>query len=242
MWCDAIPLGRDDQIKTIKLSIKSLCRNKPMHLFIHGSNGSGKTLSIKHALESENQNYVYVNCGRYRTELAILSKLCINLGVIVPIKGIACCYVTERLEEALKKNGKLVIVLDDLDCSTDMSKILLDLFLILEENPKIKISIITVFKDLESLKHLNREVISRFFSKTIYFPKYDKQELETIIKKFCTEIDFRLDSKHIDTISSIIANKTGDCRTAISCVEMISQEQSVQSNEIICVLRQNQVF
>src|SRR5437899_757134 len=116
---------REEQIKLLAQDLTQVGEGrKPQNIFFHGPPGIGKTAVTKYVFR-EFENYsgiktIYLNCWDFKTSLAILSQVVIELGFPVQRRGWAKDEIFLRLVESLRKTKKgLVICLDEVDQLND---------------------------------------------------------------------------------------------------------------------------
>jgi cell division control protein 6 len=224
-------VGRETQLKAIEKCIGLVRQRQSQHLFLYGPPGSGKTVCVKSALESNNADFVYVNCWEYSTRLSLLAKLCIELGWPAPRKGVPCDFLFERLEACLKRRqAGLIIVLDDMDQLSKKSDILFDLLNLCERRP---LTIIAISQSERALVGLDGRVLSRFLPVKVEFPAYTKEQLLDIIGHTNSKLDFQ----PLEVVVDYIAEHGGDCRIALECLNRAARfSQKPGAAEVLKVL------
>ena len=110
--------GREPQIQELTHCLSpALRKKKPLHSWVFGKPGTGKTLISKFMLRKiEREAYVkgvYVNCWEHNSYYSILDKLVRELRILGAEK-LNTSYKLERLELFLGKKP-FVIVLDEID-------------------------------------------------------------------------------------------------------------------------------
>src|SRR5437867_2384719 len=112
---------REDQVKRLAQNLSPAGEGRrPQNTFFYGAPGIGKTATTKFVFR-EFENYsgvktVYINCWDFKTSLATLSQITIELGFPIQRRGWAKDEIFSRLVEALKKTKKgIVICLDEVD-------------------------------------------------------------------------------------------------------------------------------
>jgi len=194
-------LHRSNQVENVEKCLKSY-----QNVFLCGSSGTGKTLTIKYILENIDIDSVYINCWEYNSRSAVLSKILVEQGIVVPRKGVPTDYMYEKLENLVKSKKGLIVVLDQIDHLQEKSHLLYDL-LKLKQDHKLVIVAITNKRDV--MQNLDQRVQSRFLPVTIEFPPYTAVELLDILRDSFKKMD--------DGILAVVsreASQKGDCRFA----------------------------
>ena len=122
-------IERDEFMHEIaKILAPALKNEKPSNLFIYGKTGTGKTLSVKHVLQSMEAialkkelplKYIYINCKLKKvadTEYRLIAQLIKEFGQEIPATGLPTDEVYTIFYSLLDKEKKIVmLVLDEID-------------------------------------------------------------------------------------------------------------------------------
>ena len=212
-------LHRSNQIENVEKCLKSY-----QNVFLCGPSGTGKTLTIKYILDNIGIDSVYINCWEYNSRSAVLSKILVGQGIVVPRKGVPTDYMYEKLESLVKSKKGLIVVLDEIDHLQEKSHLLYDL-LKLKQDHKLVIVAITNKRDV--LKNLDQRVQSRFMPVIIEFPPYTSVELLDILRD-----NFKKMNDSILAVVSREASQKGDCRFAF---EILTRANRYSSQERISI-------
>ncbi|MBI4021300.1 MAG: orc1/cdc6 family replication initiation protein [Candidatus Aenigmarchaeota archaeon] len=107
--------GREEQAYELRGLVDAAAR-QPLHLWLHGPPGSGKTSLAQQALAQLEERHVrtaYVNCWGNQSFFAVLEAAFQELRALVQEKR-ELAYRIERLVR-IAREGPLVIVLDEVD-------------------------------------------------------------------------------------------------------------------------------
>lgn len=226
-------IHRSAQEESIKKYLNICAQSHAIHLFLYGPSGSEKSFCIQNILKDSGIKYIIVNCWEYSTRSAILSKICIDLGMPLPRKGVPSDFLFERLETYMKNKRTLIIVLDNIDKLSKKSEAIYDMVKLCEHNERLMI--IAVAQNKEVLEGLVERVLSRLNPVRIEFPAYIKEQLFDILKN---EIELK-DNKPLEIIANYIAGRNGDCRIALECLKRISlSSENFSSNNIFKILNE----
>jgi len=215
------PLHRETELEIIASTLQPLTRREPAHLLVYGPAGVGKTTTIAHTLdqlESETRvKPIRINCWQYNTRSSLLTELLIQLGYPAPRKGKPVDELLSRIQEWVDKNRTVALALDEFDQLEDKGAVLYNLYVI---NRKIDNSIGTILvsncppADLE----LDPRTESRIGCDGIEFTPYRKEELEIILQDRAEQAFYpgSVPEEVISKIASTVADRSGDCRQALS--------------------------
>ena len=173
---------RENEQQYIAECIKPVLQKRNgRNLLVVGGHGIGKTLGIKHVLESLKEehpnevNCVYVNCWIKDTAFKVAHEICSQLKYTWTHNK-SMDQLMDKASELLNEKSA-VIVLDEIDKLEDE-----DLIYNLVEQISRKI-IILITNNKEFLKELDERIKSRLMPETLEFKQYNKQETEGILKQ-----------------------------------------------------------
>lgn len=111
-------LGRDEEIERIRFCLlPALKREKPIHAWIFGTPGCGKTATVKYllkALEKETSvGSIYINCWEDNTFYAIMDRI-IRERRILRAEKLNTTFKLEKFAESVS-DRPFIIVLDEID-------------------------------------------------------------------------------------------------------------------------------
>lgn len=173
---------RENEQQYIAECIKPILQKRNgRNLLIVGEHGIGKTLGVKHVLESLKEehpnevNCIYINCWIKDTAFKLVQEICVQLKYTwVHNKNIE--QLMEKAAELLNEKSA-VIVLDEIDKLEDE-----DIIYNLVEQISRKI-IILITNDKEFLTILDQRIKSRLMPETLEFRQYNKNEIYGILKQ-----------------------------------------------------------
>ena len=217
---------RDAQIDEMAHALKPVLRGgRPQNLFVFGPSGSGKTVTVKYVLReleefNDRAKGLYLNCFEFNTRQAILSQVCVFLGVPVPRRGIATDEVYSELLSALKRSDFApVVVLDELDQllhKNIASNVLYDLLRVVEFQ-KSRLGVVIISNDESLVSRLDSRVRSSLLHSPVEFAPYSPKQLKEILwerAKYAFQ-DKVLERDVINVAAAHAAKNNGDARLAI---------------------------
>ena len=142
----------------------SLKRNKPINVLLYGPSGTGKTTMVKYLLKECEDKFplksIYVNCWKNNSCYSVLDEIIKQLKIF-RAERIDTTFKFERLEQFIKGNKFLLIVLDEVDKLTPREINLLLYNLSSLEN----VGLILIGSNKSLLLDLDRRVKSRLNTK-----------------------------------------------------------------------------
>lgn len=175
------PILRDHQLREIRASFTGeLAKTRPLHCWIYGPPGSGKTLCVQHLLRKEVPKAgalpIYVDC---RGRFSFLSVVEAILDIVRPLRNQQ--RTRERqlsiLNQALTDRSS-VVTLDDIDVLPAPE--LADLVHHLASLPRT--SLVCISASRRPLLRLEGHARSRLAPRQILFPRYQPGEIHKILE------------------------------------------------------------
>lgn len=220
---DILP-HRENQIKQLAYLLETAERGgKSQNIFIFGSPGIGKTVSVKFVFR-EFENYsgvktIYINCWDYNTSTSILSEIVSGMGMFVQRRGWAKDEIMSRLLESLNKSKKaLMICLDEVDqLIFKDQKILYDL-VNLNERVKNPVGLIFISNNKHVFAGMEPRIYSRLGLDEIEFKPYTLQEMKDILQER-VNYGFHSVEEGVVSLTAVHAlHKNGDVRVGLQCL------------------------
>ncbi|MGB9634880.1 MAG: Cdc6/Cdc18 family protein [Candidatus Micrarchaeia archaeon] len=187
---DKLP-GREKEIEEIAYNIRlALDGRKPENMLIYGPPGTGKTVVLRYVMEKLSEfsgkvRIVYINCWHSGTRYGVFSEIAHHIGYIAPMRGTAIEDVIKRVVEiSNKKNLFIVVVLDEMDrlVASGHGDVLYDLNR-LNENYKMKMSVISIVNDIGLVSVLDSRIRSSMINRDVEFKPYTVPQLKKILEE-----------------------------------------------------------
>ena len=213
---------------------------KPSNLFIYGKTGTGKTLSVKHIIQtmdviaSKNKiplKTVYLNCRLKRvadTEYRLISQLIKEFGKNIPSTGLPTDEVYSIFYKLLDEKKMIVLlVLDEVDQLTKKigNEILYNLTRINAELKNSQICLVGISNNLIFSENLDPRVRSSLSEEEIIFPPYNALQIQDILRKRSL-LAFKetiIQPGLIEKCSAYAAREHGDARRAIDLLRVAAE-------------------
>lgn len=226
---------------------------KPSNLFIYGKTGTGKTLSVKHVLQSMEAiaqkkalplKYIYINCKLKKvadTEYRLIAQLIKEFGQEIPATGLPTDEVYNIFYSLLDKEKNIVmLVLDEIDQLTRKigDEILYNLTRINAELKNSQICLVGISNNLIFSENLDPRVRSSLSEEELIFPPYNALQIQDILRQRVTKAfkEKALDSGVIEKCAAFAARDHGDARRAIDLLRVageLAERSGVQKVSLI---------
>jgi len=222
---------RDSQIEEMASAFKPVLKgSRPHNLFVFGSSGTGKTVSVKFVLRqleefSSRAKGLYLNCFESSSRYSILAEISNFLGSAVPRRGIATDEAYTEMLQALKRiDFTPIIVLDEIDQllqGNEISNVLYDLLRVVEFQES-HLGLALISNDFGLLAKLDSRVKSSLMQQSIEFSQYTPQQLKAILNERAKEAFYpnALGEEVINVAAGHAAKQGGDARIAIESLLM----------------------
>lgn len=247
-------LYREGQLQEIaNVLAPALRMEKPSNLFIYGKTGTGKTLSIRHVLNSLsvisqknklNLKFIYINCKLKKvadTEYRLLAQLVKEFGEEVPATGLPTDEVYNTFYRLLEKEKSMVLlVLDEIDQLTKKigDEMLYNLTRINSELKTSQIVLIGISNNLVFTENLDPRVKSSLSEEEMVFPPYNALQIQNILLQRA-EKGFRagaLQPGVIEKCAAYAAREHGDARRAIDLLRVAGELAERQGSATVEIL------
>lgn len=186
---DILP-HREMQIQTVAKNLLPVAKGKSaQNIFIFGGPGLGKTAVTKFVFRNFEEEYpnvktIYVNCWECNTSIALLSKLTIELGMMVARRGLGKDEVMGRFLEIFGKTRKGVVVcLDEVDQLIHKDQNVLYDLLRLRQNVGKDIGLVMISNNPHIFAKLEPRVRSSLNTDEIEFKPYTLEEMKDILQE-----------------------------------------------------------
>jgi cell division control protein 6 len=191
-------------------------RKKPMHAWLFGEPGTGKTLLVKHILRKMSKEAqvggVYINCWEQNSFYSVLDKLVRELRMLGAEK-LNTSFKLERLKTFIG-NRPFIIVLDEIDKPKreERDSILYNLCNI------GNVGLVCVSNSRSVLYSMDERIKSRLNAKQIEFHPYTEYDLTFILKQRA-ELALGPGSWTETMLRKIAELAEGDARVAIQTLK-----------------------
>ncbi len=234
-------LYREEQLQEVANILAPVLKlEKPSNLFIYGKTGTGKTLSVKHILNSMNEiakqnnlplKTIYLNCKLKKvadTEYRLIAQLIKELGKEIPSTGLPTDEVYTIFYSLLDQEKQIILlVLDEIDQLTKKigDEILYNLTRINSELKKSQICLVGISNNLVFSENLDPRVKSSLSEEELIFPPYNALQIKEILRERA-EKAFKekvVQSGVIEKCSAYAAREHGDVRRAIDLLRVAGE-------------------
>lgn len=204
--------SRDSQIRELQLCLEPSIRgHKPIHTFIFGPSGTGKTLIAKSLLKELKERSIngdYINCWEHQSLYSIVDKIIEDFRILQAEK-VSTVLKIERFEKFLN-DKPFVLILDNID-RLEPKDIDFSLYNLCDLR---KTGLVCIGYSMDFLQKLEDRVKSRLNPRIIECPAYSRKELFHILKE---RAEHGLEKHNWDDriLKKIVGLANGDARMAI---------------------------
>ena len=217
------PVMRTEVKPIVSACLRYLKTGIANHLFIFGSRGSGKTLTIRYIqrllAEHGPADHLYINCRQHNTSFKVLAHL---LGVRP--RGWSLDELWHRFAERYAQ--PLILVLDEVDLLSDKDRHK-DLLYLLARSPR-NYMMVLLSNQPQFLGRLDESIRSSLQPEKIHFRNYDALEVLEILRD---RARLGIGRPLVEPLSEIAAltvrNTNSDVRVAIKALYYLALEPSI---------------
>ncbi len=232
---------RDHEISQLSSIIAPALRGyHPNNIFIYGTCGTGKSLSIRfvlHQLEeiarrnSAEIKTIYVNCKMKKvadTEYRLLSQFLQEVGINVPDTGLPTDVLYRKFFETIDDKKRIIVItLDEIDSLLKKvgDEFLYNLTRINSELKNAKLSVIGITNDLSFMNNLDARVKSSLGEEEILFKPYNATQLKDILTERVGEGFNKgvVEEGVINKCAALAAQEHGDARRALDLLRVAGE-------------------
>jgi orc1/cdc6 family replication initiation protein len=174
--------GREMQLKEISYCLEPAKRKmKPMHAWLYGESGTGKTIVAKYMLRKcqreAHADGIYVNCWENNSYYSILDKLVRELRILGAEK-LNTAFKLERFQQFIGKKP-FIIILDEIDQvkRPEADAVIYNLC------NYANTGLFCISKSRLALYSLDERILSRLNARQIAFVPYTENELFKILMR-----------------------------------------------------------
>ncbi len=231
---DGLPgkiIGRDAQIKALETYLLTAASGrKPVHVWLHGRPGTGKTTVAKHVTSQLANNprveVAYVNCWQHPTLFLVLQRIVESLRLLIPDNANSVVKLNRILSHL---GGKpLLLILDELDKAPPKERNSI-LYALTEMG---NVGIIAISNSRECLFELEGRVTSRFSPMQIGFDPYSPEHLRLILEEQAKST-LTPSSWSPDTLRRCVELAEGDARVAVNALRTGAEHAAIDSAPVI---------
>ena len=175
-------IGREPQIREISVCLEpALKKMKPLHAWLYGESGTGKTLVARHILKKlRGEAYIdgiYINCWECNSYYSVLDRLVRDLRILGAEK-LNTAFKLERFRQFIGTKP-FIIILDEIDQvkKQETGAIIYNLCNVANTG------IICISKSRLALYSLDERIQSRLDARQIAFPPYAENALYRVLKR-----------------------------------------------------------
>lgn len=209
-------VGRDKKTFEMKMCMSECPGTKPIHIWLYGKSGTGKTSAVKNLLKNhkgeQNTSWLYIDCLLYDTFYSVVDKIVRELRILLSEQPNAALKL-ENFRNHLKGKN-FIIVLDNIDWQGLRERNLTLYNLCETEN----IGVVCISRTKEFMTNLDERVRSRFTPLAVEFAAYSGEEIAEILKHRADDA-LSPDCWNESVLREIAGLADGDARVAIQIMK-----------------------
>lgn len=225
-----LPFRKKEIDEVFRTFLPAVSGHKPKNLFIYGKTGTGKTCSVKKAMEKlenmkGNASIIYINCRIYNSRYRIMQKILKQFMPELDKSGFGLPFLYEKLIDIMNRGVQLIIVLDEVDMVRDLDELVYTLTRSNDEAKSGGVSIIGISNKLSFKNELDPRSKSSLYENEMVFAPYTAPQLREILKQRA-QLGINpgmVDDSAINLASAIAAQETGDARYALKLFEKAAE-------------------
>jgi archaeal cell division control protein 6 len=217
MYLPSDVTGREAQIEELKACLEPAVRKqKPVHAWLYGRPGSGKTSTAKFILRQFESRTpvqgIYINCWEHATLHSVVDKIVRELRLLRTDQQNTSVKL-ERFERHIA-DQPFIIVLDEIDqpASKERNAIIYNLCRL------EKVGLVCICNSRSFLYELDERIKSRLNPKQIEFRLYTVNDLSSILEQRA-KVGLLPGSWNRDKLERIAKLAEGDARVAIQTLK-----------------------
>lgn len=232
------PLMRSEVKPIVGACLRYLKTGIANHLFVFGSRGCGKTLTIRflqRQLSSHaDADQLYVNCRQHNTSFKVLAQL---LGVRP--RGWSLDELWQRFSDRFSR--RLILVLDEVDLLSDKDR-QQDLLYLLARSPNNYMTVL-LSNQPQFLSRLDESIRSSLQPEKVHFRNYDAGEIVAILRDRAREgVGRALDAQLAEIAALTVRMSNSDVRVAIKTLYYAALESLIDVREVFDRARRDLIY
>lgn len=234
-------LHRDQEIQQLSnILAPSLRGHQPNNVFIYGTVGTGKSITVRFVLNelksvtqktNKKVKPIYINCKMKKvadTEYRLIAQMLKEFNEIVPETGLPTDVLYRKFFDCIDVfNGIIIIVLDEIDTLVQKvgDEFLYNLTRINSELKRSQVSLIGITNNLSIVDVLDIRVKSSLGEEEIVFKPYNAKELANILLQRVVEGFNKnvVDEAVINKCAALAAQEHGDARRALDLLRVAGE-------------------
>ncbi len=198
--------------------------HRPKNLFIYGKTGTGKTCSVKKALERMGKDssalVVYINCRIYNSRYRVLQRIAREFVPEAEKSGFGLPFLYEKMIELMNGGRQIVVVLDELDMVKDIDDLVYTLTRSNDEAKAGGATLVGISNNIQFKNALDARSKSSLYETNMVFAPYTAPQLQQILKqRVIAGLNGAADDAAINLAAAISAQESGDARYALKLFE-----------------------
>lgn len=226
-------LHRDSEVAAISTALAPALKGfKPNNMFIYGTVGTGKTITVRYVLNELAKaaaaakrplKTVYVNCKMKRTadtEYRMLATILKQFGVPVPETGLSTSTLYNQFSDVVR--GRTVIIaLDEIDALVNKAGDEFLYNLSRGEGSTGNVALLGITNNVNWHDNIDPRIKSSLAEEQVIFKPYNAGQLADILRaRAKAALSTEIDDVIINKCAAIAAQEHGDARRALELLRV----------------------
>lgn len=236
-------LERDEQIEQAVPTLRVVARSQvPHHLYLFGSNGTGKTVTVRYLLRRLHDyaefREVYIFGSKATTAYSVMKEIALELGCLATEKDIPLHDMRRMVQDVIRvSRSPVIIILDECDyLKTSTYEEILQTLIGDDRSDAPHVCVISIANTIRILSELNDpKVASRYNPRNIEFPAYTAGELVNILRD--RENAFYPGAVEPQTIAlcaaTAVKNRNSDARYALDLLAEAAEVARISGKKLV---------
>ena len=223
---------REKEIDLLQSSLMpALKGRRPLHVWIYGYSGSGKTALVKYVLNKKEEEFklrsCFIDCVNYSTQYAVLSRLIQELAILGNNQERSTALKIEIIRKGLGERP-CIVVLDNMGKlrPKEREKILWTLCSF------EKVGLVCISSSLQVVYSLEERLLDRLCPVVIELPSYPERAICSILKRRA-ELSLREGSWGRQVINKVTRLSGPNARLAIHTLRRAAELAEAESSQKI---------
>ena len=238
-------LERDEQIEQIVPTLRVVAKSQvPRHLYLFGSNGTGKTVTVRYLLRRLHDyaefRDVYIFGSKSTTAYSVMKEIALECGCLTTEKDLPLHDMRRMVQDMIRaSHNPVIIVLDECDyLKTSTYEEILQTLIGDDRSDSPHVCVISIANTVRILSELDDpKVVSRYNPRNVEFPAYTGGELNDILRDRETAFyPGAIDELTIPFCAqTAVKNRNADARYALDLLSEAAEVARLSGEKLVTI-------